>query len=256
MTQAEKARSATGARPSSRATPSTSSSYGVRLRPQDTPLHRRRPGSPAGQTEPADEAAESAGSKAEATPLNAQATERQTPKGKPAYTPISLDHEELPEDGDETSWTAQDAQSPAVQDVAQPAQEASQKMSPEAGEEGSKEDALQDAGQTPKQAAGDAGALPWEVDEPESGGADQHAGAGQPAGKAPDGLDARGLFGQSQDEAGSALQAKPVAEAGSGGDLPWEQEAPSAGASDADARDVDARGLFGQDQRQAGEGPI
>ena len=250
VTQAEKARSATGARPSSRATPSTSSSYGVRLRPQDTPLHRRRPGSPAGQTEPADEAAESAGSKAEATPLNAQATERQTPKGKPAYTPISLDHEELPEDGDETSWTAQDAQSPAVQDVAQPAQEASQKMSPEAGEEGSKEDALQDAGQTPKQAAGDAGALPWEVDEPESGGADQHAGAGQPAGKAPDGLDARGLFVQNQ--AGDEAPAEPE----SGGALPWEQKESAA----ADARSVDARGLFGQDPAggaaSGDEGPI
>ncbi|MBR4745822.1 MAG: hypothetical protein IK061_00280, partial [Desulfovibrio sp.] len=255
VTQAEKARGTAGARPSSRATPSTSSSYGVRLRPQDTPLHRRRPGSPAGQTEAADETAESAGSKAEAKPLNAQEGARQTPKAKPVYTPISLDHEELPEDSGEESWTAQDAQGPAVQDVARPAQEASQAMSQtmslEAGQEGGREGALQEAGQTPKQdAAKDAGALPWEVDEPESGVADQRAGAGQPAGKSPDGLDARGLFGQNQ--AGDEASAEPE----SGEALPWEQKESAA----AEARSVDARGLFGQDQAgqeaNGDEGPI
>ncbi|MBQ1845112.1 MAG: hypothetical protein II132_04170, partial [Desulfovibrio sp.] len=72
--------------------------------------------------------------------MNAQATERQTPKGKPAYTPISLDHEELPDDGAEASWSAQEAQSPTEQDATQPAREDAQamslNMSQETGQEG------------------------------------------------------------------------------------------------------------------------
>jgi len=304
VTQAEKARSDSGARPSSRTTPSTSSSYGVRLRPQDTPLHRRRPASPAVQAKQAEQAAEavqakqaeqaaeavqakqaeqaaeavqakqaeqaaqSTGKSAKAKPAKAaknqqpkaqpkaQAPEKPAQKAKSAFTPISLDREELPDDAGDAFWSAQEAESLAGQNAApenvqEDAQKDVKKDVKKAGQQ------AQDAGRKPgRPASRDGGALPWDADDPASGEADQRGEAGLAQGKSADSLDARGLFGQSQDEAGSALQAKPAAEAGSGGDLPWEQEAPSAGASDADARDVDARGLFGQDQRQAGEGPI
>ena len=250
VTQAEKARGASGAKPSPRATPSTTSSYGTRLRPQDTPLHRRRPASAAGRDgqeektdqpgqaaqeekeikEPREEKAPRAkartGAGKAAKAKAGQASEEHAPKA-PAFDAVSLDREDLPDGGDiaagGTFPAAQDAEGASGQETGQAAVQES---------------------------PAEAGALPWEADDGPAPAEDKAAGQGRAKGKAADGIDARSLFGQDQAEGVDGGGAEPGAE----GSLPWERREPASG-----GRNVDARSLFGQKGESSGEdgeGPV